>query len=91
MTTYTWDEAKRDSNLRKHGLDFADAPAVLEGDSYTAEDTSLQYSERRYNAIGEFHNIVVSVTYTEQNDEIRIISFRRASRQETRDFIGRAY
>ena len=90
MTTYTWDEAKRQSNLRKHGLDFADAPAVLEGDSYSTEDTSLQYSERRYNAIGSIYNIVVSITYTERNDEIRIISFRRASRRETRDFIIRA-
>ena len=90
MTTYTWDEAKRKSNLRKHGLDFADAPAVLEGDSYSMEDTSFQYSERRYNAIGDFHNSVVSITYTEQDDEIRIISFRRATRRETWDFIRRA-
>ena len=90
MTTYTWDEAKRKSNLRKRRLDFADAPAVLEDDCYSTEDTSLTYSERRYNAIGSFHHCVVSITYTEQNDEIRIISFRRASRREARDFIRRA-
>jgi uncharacterized DUF497 family protein len=90
MTTYTWDEDKRKSNLRKHGLDFADAPAVLEADAYSTEDRSLQYSERRYNAIGSCHNAVVSITYTEHNDEIRIISFRRASRRETRDFIAKA-
>jgi hypothetical protein len=91
MTTYTWDEAKRQSNLRKHGLDFADAPAVLEDDAYSIEDTSLQYSERRYNAVGSLQNTIVSITYTERNDEIRIISFRRATRRETRGYIARRY
>ncbi|MEV4781216.1 BrnT family toxin [Burkholderia sp. LMU1-1-1.1] len=89
MTTYTWDEAKRKSNLRKHGLDFADAPAVLENDSYSTEDTRFSYGERRYNALGYFQGNVVSITYTEQNDEIRIISFRWATRRERRDFTRR--
>jgi uncharacterized DUF497 family protein len=87
MTTYTWDEAKRKINLRKHGLDFADAPTVLEASSYSTEDTRFPYSERRYNALGYFHGDLVSITYTEQNDEIRIISFRRATRRERRNFI----
>ena len=89
MTTYTWDEAKRKSNLRKHALDFADAPAVLENDSYSTEDTRFSYGERRYNALGYFQGNVVSITYTEQNDEIRIISFRWATRREKRDFTRR--
>ena len=52
MTTYTWDEAKRKSNLRKHGLDFADVPAVLERATYTKEDARFHYSERRYTQSG---------------------------------------
>jgi uncharacterized DUF497 family protein len=51
MTIYTWDETKRRSNLRKHGLDFADAPAVLAGRTFTMED-SRDYGERRFTAIG---------------------------------------
>ena len=66
MTTYTWDEAKRKSNLRKHGLDFSDAPAVLEASSFSTEDTRFPYSERRYNAWGYFQADLVSITYTEQ-------------------------
>ncbi|MES2162604.1 MAG: BrnT family toxin [Pseudomonadota bacterium] len=82
MTTYTWDEAKRLSNLRKHGLDFTDAPPVIEEAHLTIEDTRFVYSERRYNAHGYFQSNATVVTYTEENDEIRIISFRRATRQE---------
>ncbi|WP_315791195.1 BrnT family toxin [Fischerella sp. JS2] len=29
---YKWDEAKRLANLRKHGIDFTDVPAVFDGD-----------------------------------------------------------
>ncbi|MYM75734.1 hypothetical protein GTP56_26575 [Duganella sp. FT134W] len=39
MTIYTWDEAKRKSNLRKHGLDFIDAHTIIERSSYVVEDT----------------------------------------------------
>jgi uncharacterized DUF497 family protein len=86
MATYTWDEAKRRSNLRKHGLDFADAPVILEGNAYSQKDTRFHYSERRYIALGYLHTKLVSITYTERDDEIRIISFRPATRREKRDF-----
>ena len=39
---------------------------MLGEDRYSTEDTSLTYSERRYNAIGFFHHCVVSIKYTEQ-------------------------
>jgi len=61
MTRYTWDEAKRQRNLRKHGLDFADAPTVLEGESATNEDTRFNYSERRFNTLGTLHGKFVVV------------------------------
>lgn len=89
MTTYTWDEAKRKSNLRKHGLDFADAPAVVEQPTYVNEDTRFHYSERRYTAIGFFNGQEVVVVYTEVNDEVRIISFRKATHHERETFYGR--
>ncbi|MBV6323616.1 BrnT family toxin [Duganella violaceipulchra] len=82
MTTYAWDEAKRLSNLRKHGLDFADAATILDGDSATKEDTRFNYPERRFNTLGYLQGKSVVVTYTEEEDVIRIISFRKASRRE---------
>jgi uncharacterized DUF497 family protein len=82
MTTYTWDEAKRKSNLRKHGLDFADAYAVFDSHPFTYEDTRFHYDERRYITLGYFNGSPACVTYTENDYEIRIISFRKASREE---------
>jgi hypothetical protein len=35
---YEWDEAKRFANLRKHGIDFIDVPAIFGGDTVTVED-----------------------------------------------------
>ncbi|MFS2003653.1 BrnT family toxin [Duganella sp. CT11-25] len=82
MTSYTWDEKKRLSNLRKHGLDFANASAVFAGRTFTTEDTRVRYGERRFITIGHFAGREVAVTYTERNDDIRIISFRKANREE---------
>jgi uncharacterized protein (DUF4415 family) len=36
---FTWDENKRRANLRKHGVDFADAETIFAGHTVTAEDT----------------------------------------------------
>lgn len=89
MTIYTWDDAKRKSNLRTHGLDFADAHFVFEGSSYTVEDTRYRYGERRYNTYGYLYTDLVRVTYTERHYGIRIISFRKASKRETLRLFGR--
>lgn len=36
---FEWDEDKRQSNIRKHGIDFVDVPAVFDG--YTYEEISF--------------------------------------------------
>jgi uncharacterized DUF497 family protein len=84
MTTYTWDEAKRQYNLRQHGLDFADAHAVFDWHAFTYEDTRYHYSERRYITLGYFQGVEVSIAHTEDNYGIRIISFRKAGSREKR-------
>ncbi len=82
MTIYTLNEAKRQSNLRKHGLDFADAPAVLAGRTFTTEDLQFHYGERRFKVVGYLAGREVVVIYTERSNGIRIISFRKANRVE---------
>lgn len=82
MTLYTWDEAKRKSNLRKHGLDFADARTLFMADTYIVEDLRFHYTERRYNAYAWLNGDVVCITFTERQHEIRIVSFRKATRHE---------
>jgi uncharacterized protein len=79
---YTWSESKRRRNLRDHGLDFRHTPAVFDGVTYTIEDDRLDYPEQRYVTLGLLGGIPVSIVHTETDDEIRIISFRKATRRE---------
>ena len=79
---FTWSEAKRASNLKKHGLDFVDAPSVFEGLTFTFEDDRFSYDEQRYVTLGLLAGIPVSVVHTESDHEIRIISFRKATSRE---------
>ncbi|MRW88950.1 BrnT family toxin [Duganella sp. FT80W] len=88
MTLYTWDETKRESNLRKHGLDFADARALLMADIYIVEDMRFHYTEPRYNVYAWLEGSLVRITL-EKRHGIRIISFRRASQREKK-VLGRA-
>ncbi len=63
---FEWDENKRLSNIRKHGIDFADAEAVFEGDTVTVEDNRFDYGEVRFITLGLLEGDVVVVVYTEQ-------------------------
>ena len=80
---FEWDERKRRSNLRKHGLDFADCAPVFSGPMVTRFDDRYDYREPRYRTLGLLHGRVVSVVHTESDDGlIRIISLRKAVRHE---------
>ncbi|MDB5813628.1 MAG: hypothetical protein JWN23_745 [Rhodocyclales bacterium] len=81
---FTWSEAKRHLNLKNHGLDFVDAPRVFEGITFTFEDDRFTYGEQRFVTLGLLlAGIPVSIVHTENKHEIRIISFRKATRRET--------
>ncbi len=79
---YTWSRAKRDANLRLHGLDFADAGGVFAGPTYTFEDDRFVYGEQRFVTLGLLRGLVVSIVHTETSHTIRLISFRKATRHE---------
>lgn len=79
---FTWSEAKRAANLQSHGLDFVDAARVFEGATYTFEDDRFSYGEQRFVTLGLLAGIPVSVVHTESEHEIRVISFRKASKRE---------
>ena len=79
---FVWDERKRRTNLRVHGLDFRDAPAVFDGPTYTIEDDRFDYDERRYMTLGFFGGVPVSIVHTETPSVIRVISFRKATGYE---------
>jgi uncharacterized protein len=79
---FTWSERKRSLNTRDHDLDFVDAPRVFEGATYTYEDDRLDYGEQRFITLGLLAGIPVSIAHTETDDEIRVISFRKATSRE---------
>ena len=82
-TRLTWDETKRQANILKHGLDFADAGEVLES-RYLLDIVVWRDDENRVMSISYVASFlaVLTVAHTERDDTIRIISFRRASREE---------
>jgi uncharacterized DUF497 family protein len=80
---FTWSEAKRNLNLQSHGLDFIDAPRVFGGVTFTFEDDRFSYGERRFVSLGLLAGVPVSIAHTENEHEIRIISFRKATHRET--------
>jgi uncharacterized protein len=78
-----WDEEKRTENLSKHGLDFADAPAVFQSPQLTWLDTREDYGEDRWRSLGMLQGRVVVLVYTERaSDMVRILSLRKATRYE---------
>ena len=82
-TRLIWDEAKRQSNLRKHGFDFADAGEVL-GSRFRLDIPQQGADEMRMLSISYALGFlaVLSVVHTERDGSARVISFRRASRME---------
>jgi uncharacterized DUF497 family protein len=84
---FEWDENKNQENVRKHGLDFADAWEGFEAPMLTALDTGADYGEDRWTGIGFLGNRIVVVVFTERGEEVtRIISLRKALKHERRKF-----
>lgn len=85
---FEWDESKRAAHLRKHRVDFADAVgALLDPFNRTLEDPDAE-DEARYLTLGRgYADEVLLVVWTERDrDVIRIISARKASPGEVRNY-----
>ncbi|NET38740.1 MAG: BrnT family toxin [Cyanothece sp. SIO1E1] len=83
---YQWNRDKATTNLRKHGVDFADAVSIFSDDlAITIPDE--RFDEERFVTIGlDAFGRVLVVVYTLRGDEIRVISARKATRQERRQY-----
>ena len=79
---FTWRAAKRTTNLKKHGFDFAHAERVFNGPTFTVEDASDYDGEQRFNSTGFLGMAIVTICHTESEDEIHIISMRKAELHE---------
>lgn len=86
---FEWDDAKRRANLRKHGVEFADAVSVLDDPrAITVEDRD--HDEQRFVTLGKdtFGRVLVVVYTYPQPEVIRIISARKAEPHERRQYEG---
>ena len=88
MTWYAWDEDKREANLDKHGFDFREAWRVFEGTTVTIEDKRQGYGEQRFVTFGLLEGRLVAVVHTERDNFIRVISIRKATRNEERSYFS---
>jgi uncharacterized DUF497 family protein len=84
---FEWDEAKAQSNLAKHRVGFAAACLVFD-DVFALNrlDSSGERPEFRYAVTGMVNGLLLTVVYTERGDRTRIISARKATKHEQREY-----
>ena len=83
---FEWDERERRRNLAKHGIDFDTARRMFQTGVIEREDQRRDYGEMRMVAYGEVDGVVLCVIYTWRDGVRRIISARRARRDERKDY-----
>lgn len=85
-----WDKTKNRANQRKHGVSFEEAQTVFYDDwAILIEDDDPEEPEDRFLLLGlsaGLRTLTVCHCYREGDEVIRIISARRANRQERRDY-----
>lgn len=84
IRAFEWDEAKRASNLRRHLIDFVDAIRVF--DEPFIIGRSDRHGEIRYQVFGLVDGREVAVVCTLRGDRCRIISARRARKDEREEY-----
>jgi uncharacterized DUF497 family protein len=85
---FEWNENKANENLKKHGVSFDEAKTVFNDPfSVTIYDPDHSSDEDRYIDIGlSSKGRLIVVSYLEKDDKIRIISSRKATKKEKRDY-----
>jgi uncharacterized DUF497 family protein len=82
--SFEWDAQKAKNNLQKHQVDFEEASTIFDDPQFiTFLDNEHSQSEERYITIGlSARNRILMVAHTERNEKIRIISARKATKNE---------
>lgn len=88
---FEWDPAKAEANHVKHGISFEEAAELFRSRADYLEIYDEEHSdeEDRFIAVGRIRRGVVVVVYTERDDEVvRIMSARLATKKERQQFEG---
>ena len=84
------DEPKRRSNIEVHGLDFEGAEAIWDNFTITREDTREDYGEKRLVTFGLLNGEAVVLVHVDRDDDMQVISLRRAEKYEARYYFKTA-
>jgi uncharacterized DUF497 family protein len=85
---FEWDPGKAEQNRRKHRVSFHE-PATVFGDpiSVTYPDPDRSTSEQRFITVGMLSvDRVLVVAHTDRNEIVRIISARKRTRRERKQY-----
>jgi uncharacterized protein len=89
LVEYEWDETKAAANLRKHGVDFADAVLALEDELALTRPDLYSTAEERFVTLGRDPlGRLLAIVYTWREERIRLISAREATSRERRQYEG---
>ncbi|NGP19372.1 BrnT family toxin [Devosia aurantiaca] len=82
---FEWNEEKRQSNLKKHGVDIFDAALIFDDECLTVEDQRYDYGEIRLRSTGVVDGQCYVVIHTDRDGIIRLISAWKGGRRDRRD------
>jgi uncharacterized DUF497 family protein len=84
---FEWDAAKAERNLAKHGVSFEAARYVFD-DVFACErcDFDREPGDIKYVITGIVKDVILTVVYTEREGRTRIISARKATTHEEREY-----
>ena len=92
MLKFEWDDCKNKTNIKKHGISFEEASSVFfDEDALIISDESHSQKEERFIMIGfsyKFNLLVVCHCYRQNESIIRIISARKATKNERKEYLG---
>jgi uncharacterized DUF497 family protein len=85
----TFYPAKRERTPIERGLDFAEAPEVLDGPKFQFLDDRQDYGEERITTVGLLNDRMVVVVWTKRGEDRHIISMRKANDREQERYADR--
>ena len=83
---FEWDENKRLTNVRNHGIDFEDAKEIWQGPLFELPSPQSHHGEERFLATGQIGGRCITVVFTWRGENRRIISARPARRYERENY-----
>lgn len=91
MLKFEWDENKNQTNIKKHGVSFEEACSVFnDEDALIINDESHSQNEERFILIGfsyKYNLLIVCHCYRQNDSVIRIISARKATKTEKKEYV----